>query len=175
MITVWLTGLPSAGKSTLAKEAKERLKWEKVEILDGDILRGGPLSDDLEFTREDRIKQARRTAFVAQRLNFHGVLAIVALVSPYAEARAAAKTFLPNFLEAYVKCSEETCQKRDVKGLYALARTGGISGLTGYDALYEPPLAPDIVLDTEEDSVDICTERLVKACHGHLAKIGRIV
>lgn len=176
MITVWLTGLPSSGKSTLAEGVWKALAWgRQIEVLDGDALRGSPLSDELGFSREDRIRQARRTAFVAQRLNAHGVLVIVALVSPYEEGRRAAKELLPGFLEVYVCCSAETCQERDVKGLYGRARRGELTGLTGYDAPYEPPAAPDIVLDTDRESVETSIKRLVEVCRGRLVETGFII
>lgn len=165
MFTVWLTGLPSSGKSTLARGLRDQLAWgRRIEVLDGDELRGSPLSDDLGFSPEDRIRQARRTAFLAQRLNAHGVFVVVALVSPQRAGRRAARELIPNFFEVYVRCSAKTCQQRDCKGLYAKAAREELVGLTGYDAAYEEPEHPDLVLDTDSETVEACLQKLEEEC-----------
>lgn len=146
--TVWLTGLPSAGKTTLARALASELSNHagRTCILDGDELRM-TLSSDLGLSRADRAEQARRTAHVAAIVSGTGAIAIVALVSPYAEDRRHARAIHEQagvrFIEIWVDTPVEVCQARDPKGLYADARAGRLSGLTGYDAPYEPPNAAD--------------------------------
>lgn len=157
---VWLTGLPSAGKSTIAKALERRLfdKGRNVVLLDGDTLRTG-LNGDLGFTPEDRAENVRRTGEVAALLARNGMIAVVALVSPFAKDRQRAKeTAGPLFHEIYIRASVETCARRDPKGLYARAKAGGIAQFTGVSAGYEPPTVPAVIIDTEqltrEQSVD---------------------
>src|ERR671914_1651426 len=153
--TVWFTGLPSSGKSTVAAAVEARLLAEgrAAYVLDGDNLRHG-LNGDLGFSADDRAENVRRTAEVAALLADAGVLVLVALVSPYRADREAARAIherqgLP-FLEVHVATSLEECERRDPKGLYARARAGELSHLTGVDDPYEPPLAPDVVVDGTE-------------------------
>ena len=165
--TVWLTGLPASGKSTLAAAVEARLlaSGRSAYLLDGDNLRHG-LNGDLGFSPEDRAENVRRTAEVAALLADAGVVALVALVSPYAADRDAARAVhvhrgLP-FLEVHVATTLEECEARDPKGLYARARAGELRGLTGVDAPYEPPEHPDLVVESSvplEDAV----ERLLAA------------
>jgi bifunctional enzyme CysN/CysC len=157
---VWLTGLPSAGKSTVAKALERRLfdKGRNVVLLDGDTLRTG-LNGDLGFTPEDRAENVRRTGEVAALLARNGIIALVALVSPSVKDRQRAReTAGPLFHEVYIRASVETCARRDPKGLYARAKAGGIAQFTGVSAGYEPPVSPALVIDTEqlsrEQSVD---------------------
>jgi len=147
--TVWLTGLPASGKSTIASAVEARLVAEgrHAYVLDGDNLRHG-LNGDLGFSAEDRAENVRRTAEVAALLADAGVIALAALVSPYAADRAAARAAherhgLP-FLEVHVATTLEECERRDPKGLYAKARAGELPGLTGVGAPYEPPERPDL-------------------------------
>jgi adenylylsulfate kinase len=145
---LWLTGLPSAGKTTIAKELIPRLRargWP-VELLDGDEVRQG-LSADLGFDRKSRETHARRVTFVAKLLTRCGAIPIVALISPYRSSRARAREEIGRFVELYVNTPLEVCQKRDVKGLYAKAFAGEIKEMTGVDDPYEPPEAPDLVID----------------------------
>jgi adenylyl-sulfate kinase len=142
--TVWFTGLPSSGKSTLAAAVEARLTAMGVPayVLDGDNLRHG-LNGDLGFDGAARAENVRRTAHVSMLFADAGVVALVSLVSPYAEDRALARILhqeagLP-FVEVYVNAPAAVCEKRDPKGLYARARRGEISGFTGVDAPYEPP------------------------------------
>ncbi|MEU6810489.1 adenylyl-sulfate kinase [Streptomyces sp. NPDC046831] len=150
--TVWLTGLPSAGKSTVARALAERLRpARRVEILDGDEIRAH-LSPGLGFSREDRIENVRRTGWLAHVLARNGVLAVVPVIAPYAEARrqvrAAHEAAGTPYLEVYVATPLDACVERDVKGLYARQARGELSGLTGVDDPYEPPGEPELVLDT---------------------------
>jgi adenylyl-sulfate kinase len=153
--TVWMTGLPGSGKSTIAGGVEERLLagGRPVYVLDGDNLRHG-LNGDLGFSASDRAENVRRTGEVSALLADAGVVVLVALVSPYRADRAAARAIhdargLP-FLEVHVATSLEECERRDPKGLYARARAGEITGLTGVDDPYEPPDAPDVVVGAGE-------------------------
>jgi len=160
---IWLTGLSGAGKSTLSRRVSAELaaRGHRVEVLDGDVVRES-LSCDLGFSREDRDANVRRVAFVADLLSRNGVVVIVALVSPYRAARDDARARIGAcFVEAYVKASVDACAQRDTKGLYARARAGEIENLTGYSDPYEEPLAPDVLLDTEQQSPDDSTTKLV--------------
>jgi len=148
---IWLTGLPSAGKSTIAKVMERRLfdRGRGVILLDGDTLRAG-LNGDLGFTPEDRSENVRRTGEVAALLARNGMIALVALVSPSASDRKAVRESAgQHFHEVFVKASVETCAKRDPKGLYARARAGGIAQFTGVSAGYEVPGTPELIIDTE--------------------------
>jgi bifunctional enzyme CysN/CysC len=147
--TLWLTGLPASGKSTLAHALEEHLvrSGRPAYVLDGDNLRHG-LNGDLGFSEADRAENVRRTAHVARLMADAGLVAIVSLVSPYAAERARARELhedLP-FFEVWVDTPVEVCEQRDPKGLYARARAGEISGMTGIDAPYEPPENPDLVV-----------------------------
>jgi adenylyl-sulfate kinase len=153
--TVWMTGLPASGKSTIAAGVEARLLAEGrgAYVLDGDNLRHG-LNGDLGFSAADRAENVRRTAEVSALLADAGVVVLVALVSPYRADRAAARAAhsrrgLP-FLEVWVATSLEECERRDPKGLYARARAGELTGLTGVDDPYEPPDAADVVVRGDE-------------------------
>jgi bifunctional enzyme CysN/CysC len=153
--TVWMTGLPGSGKSTIAGGIEAALlgSGRSVYILDGDNLRHG-LNGDLGFSAADRAENVRRTAEVSALLADAGVVVLVALVSPYRADRDAARAVhdergLP-FLEVHVATSLEECERRDPKGLYARARAGEITGLTGVDDPYEPPVAADVVVGAGE-------------------------
>jgi adenylylsulfate kinase len=157
--TVWLTGLPSAGKSTIARALGERLRTagHRVEILDGDEIRT-ELTADLGFSREDRIANVRRVGFVAAVLARNGVKALVPVIAPYAEARDAVRAKHTAdgspYLEVHVATPLDECSARDVKGLYAKQRAGQVSGLTGVDDPYEVPEKPDLRLDTSGHTLE---------------------
>jgi bifunctional enzyme CysN/CysC len=163
--TVWFTGLPGAGKSTVAAGVEERLieAGQPAFLLDGDNLRHG-LNGDLGFDEQARSENVRRTAHVARLLAESGTIALVSLVSPYAADRETAAKLhaadeLP-FLEVFVDAPLEVCERRDPKGLYARARAGELAGLTGVGAPYEPPTSPDLVLDAYQASVGDEVERV---------------
>jgi adenylylsulfate kinase len=158
--TVWLTGLPSAGKTTLATALAARLRADgvpRVEVLDGDEVREF-LSKGLGFSREDRDTNVLRIGWVAAGLARHGVVVLASVISPFAdtrdEVRALHGTKDAGFLEVHVATPVEVCSERDVKGLYAKQRSGELTGLTGVDAPYEPPAAPDAVVRTHEQTLD---------------------
>jgi bifunctional enzyme CysN/CysC len=166
--TVWLTGLPAAGKSTIGRAIEERLvrAGRPAYLLDGDNLRHG-LNGDLGFDEQARAENVRRTAHVARLLAECGAVALVSLVSPYAADRELAATLhaaedLP-FVEVFVSTPLERCEERDPKGLYARARAGELTGLTGVGAPYEPPQRPDVVLRTCEEGIDTAVERVLEA------------
>src|SRR5918992_4773983 len=149
--TVWFTGLPSSGKSTIAAAVEAQLLAEghAAYVLDGDNLRHG-LNGDLGFSPEDRTENVRRVAEVAALMADAGVVALVSLVSPSRADRAAARAVherrgLP-FVEVHVATTLEECERRDPKGLYARARAGELRGLTGVDDPYEPPERPELEL-----------------------------
>ncbi|MCG7525239.1 adenylyl-sulfate kinase [Streptomyces sp. OfavH-34-F] len=156
--TVWLTGLPSAGKSTLARALAEHLRagGHRVEVLDGDEIREF-LSSGLGFTREDRDTNVQRIGFVAALLASHGVKTLVPVIAPYADSRAAVRARHAArgtpFLEVHVATPVTLCSQRDVKGLYARQAAGEISGLTGVDDPYEAPENPDLRIRTQNRSV----------------------
>jgi adenylylsulfate kinase len=163
-IAVWLTGLSGAGKSTLAQALAARLQaaGQRVEILDGDTVREN-LSQGLGFSREDRDINIRRIAFVAQLLARNGVLVIVAAISPYRAARDAARAAIGRFLEVYVHCPIDELTRRDTKGLYARAREGAVSNLTGVSDPYEEPLTPDVTVRTDLESVEESVSKVLAA------------
>jgi len=166
--TVWFTGLPAAGKSTIAGAVEERLvtAGRPALLLDGDDLRHG-LNGDLGFDEAARSENVRRTAHVARLLAEAGTIAVVSLVSPYARDRKAALALhaaidLP-FIEVFVDTPLELCEQRDPKGLYARARAGELAGLTGVGAPYEAPTRPDLALHTDSETVEIAVERVMRA------------
>ena len=153
---IWFTGLSGSGKSTIAREIEKRLffKGYNVFVLDGDNLRQG-LNKDLSFSPEDRTENIRRTAEVASLFSHAGFLVIISLISPYRSERKKARSIRPEiFREIYIKSSLEKCVERDTKGLYAKAKKGMIENFTGISAPYEKPESPDLVLDTEENTVN---------------------
>ena len=176
--TIWFTGLPAAGKSTIASAVECRLVGEgrPAFMLDGDNLRHG-LNGDLGFGEDARAENVRRTAHVARLLAESGTIAIVGLVSPYARDREQAASLhgevdLP-FVEVFVDTPLALCEERDPKGLYARARAGDLAGMTGIDAPYEPPTNPDLVLhsgqESTEDAVAKVSATLLAACAAKLA------
>ncbi len=162
--TVWLTGLPSAGKTTLATALAARLQDPHVEVLDGDEVREF-LSKGLGFSRADRDTNVLRIGWVASTLARHGVLVLASVISPFAQTRDAVRSLHASkgagFLEVHVATPVEVCSARDVKGLYARQRAGEMTGLTGVDAPYEPPSAPEAVVRTQEQTLDESVEQLL--------------
>jgi adenylylsulfate kinase len=161
-VTVWFTGLPCSGKTTIADELGERLRGEgySVERLDGDIVRKS-LTSDLGFSKEDRDENIKRVSFVAKLLTRNGVIVLATFVSPYRDRRQRSREEIGSFLEVYTRCPVKVCMERDVKGMYRKALAGEIKGFTGVDDPYEEPLAPDLILDTHLESVEESVDKVM--------------
>lgn len=159
--TLWFTGLSGAGKSTLSEAIEHRLKasGQKVEVLDGDVVRTH-LSKGLGFSREDRDTNIKRIAFVCGLLTRNDVICISAAISPYRETRQWARDHIGDFVEVYVKCPIEVCRQRDVKGLYKLVDEGKIKGFTGVDDPYEEPEHPELIVETDRETVEESVGRI---------------
>jgi adenylylsulfate kinase len=151
---IWFTGLSGAGKTTLARYVEGELNkrgWP-CELLDGDAIRN--VFPSTGFSRSDRHAHVCRVGFLASRLESHGVFAIAALISPYAESRRFVRGLCRRFLEIHVSTPLSECERRDVKGLYARVRAGELKGFTGIDDPYEAPVAPDLTIDTSSISLE---------------------
>lgn len=173
---VWLTGLPSSGKTTIASHLANRLRdgGLRVEVLDGDELRRN-LNQDLGFSRQDRAENVRRIGFVANLLARNGVVVLVPVIAPdaasRAEVRARQEAVGLLFVEVHVATPVDVCAARDVKGLYAEQRAGRLHGLTGVDAPYDVPVNPDLRLDTEGRTVAESADevhRVLRRCQSEL-------
>lgn len=162
-VVLWFTGLSGAGKSTIARLVEQRLRerGEPVEVLDGDEVREN-LSKGLGFSRADRDTNVRRIGWVAKLLASHGVVAITAAISPYRSVRDEVRAWIPDrFVEIYVGTPLAECARRDVKGLYAKALKGEIPQFTGVSDPYEPPLAPELVIETVGESPEMSAARVI--------------
>jgi len=165
MFTLWFMGRPAAGKSTLASRVEDRLNemGYGIENLDGDDIRQH-LHPDLGFSREDRRTNNRRTAYIAKLLNRNDIPVIVGMITPFRDAQEQARDIIEDegeFVLIYVKCSVEAAQQRDPKGLYEKARAGKIEKFTGINHPFQEPLNPEIVVDTEEQSIDEGVEHVL--------------
>src|SRR5262245_25415983 len=162
---IWLTGLPGAGKTTLASALEQRLREQgrRTCVLDGDSLRTG-LCRDLGFSEADRIENIRRVAEVARLMVDAGLTVLVALVSPFRDQRRMARQLLSDgeFVEVFVDTPLEECERRDPKGMYARARRGELKDFTGIGSRYEPPETPDVRIDTSLMSVEESVERVLR-------------
>jgi len=158
---VWFTGLPCSGKTTIAKKLMEILqeKGKDVELLDGDTVRDYIRNKD--FSKEGRNKHLRYIALMAKLLAERGVIVLCSFVSPYRENRDFARSICNNFIEVYVKASLDTCIQRDVKGMYKKALNGEIKGFTGIDDPYEEPENPEIIVETDKESVEESVEKVL--------------
>jgi adenylyl-sulfate kinase len=152
-LTIWFTGLSSAGKTTIAAVVCEALRERgcQVEWLDGDVVRQH-LCRGLGFSKEDRDENIRRIGFVAELLTRNGIVAVVSAISPYREARDEVRRRVGEFLEVYVNAPLEVCERRDTKGIYRRARAGEIHRVTGIDDPYEPPPAPEVECRTDRET-----------------------
>jgi adenylylsulfate kinase len=161
--TLWFTGLSGAGKTTVAEivEHELRERGHRVEVLDGDIVRTN-LSKGLSFSRDDRNINVLRIGFVANLLTRNGVGVIVSAISPYKEARDQVRRRIVDFVEVFVDAPLEVCAERDVKGLYKKAFAGEIEGFTGVSDPYEPPVAPDLVLKTAEETPEESARKVIE-------------
>lgn len=157
---IWLTGLPCSGKSTLSKKL---LKFfPKMEVLDGDTVLLNSLRPS-DRKKESRILHAERVAYLAKLLLKHKIPVCAAVISPYFESRNIARKIIgtKDFIEIYIKCSLETCEKRDVKGMYKQARAGNLENFTGVNAPYDIPEKPNLIVDTENNSIDDCVDSIL--------------
>jgi adenylylsulfate kinase len=164
-VTIWMTGLPSSGKSTIACIVEQMLlhRGKLAYRLDGDNVRHG-LNRNLGFSAEDRAENIRRIGEVAKLFTDAGIITLTSFISPYRKDRDAVRATMPadQFIEVYIKVSLETAEKRDPKGLYKKARAGQLKGFTGIDDPYEAPEAPEIVIDTEAMSAQGAADHIVQ-------------
>jgi len=161
--TLWFTGLPCSGKSAVADSVAEILKEKglKVERLDGDIVRQS-LTRDLGFSKKDRDENIRRVTFVAKLLTRNGVAVLTSFISPYRKIRDEAREKIGNFIEVYAKCPLDVCMERDLKGMYKKAIKGEIKEFTGISDPYEEPLSPEILLETDKETLDESASKVVQ-------------
>ena len=163
-VVIWFTGLSGSGKSTLAHAVEEILfnKGCRTFVLDGDNVRHG-LSSNLDYSNKDRKENIRRIGEVTKLMMKAGLIIMTAFISPFKEDRIAVRNLIPDgdFIEIYCKASLETCEARDVKGLYKRARAGEIKNYTGIDSPYEVPDNPELVIDTDKETLDESVSRIV--------------
>jgi adenylyl-sulfate kinase len=171
-LTLWFTGLSSAGKSTLGRAVYERLLslGYRVELLDGDEVRQR-LSKGLGFTKEDRDENIRRIGYVAELLTRNGVITLVSAISPYRAVREEVRQRIGDFMEIYVNAPLDICEQRDVKGLYRKARAGEIHAFTGIDDPYEAPLSPDIECHTDHETLEESVEKVLRQIESRLLSL----
>jgi adenylylsulfate kinase len=152
---LWFTGLSGSGKTTTARFIEEKLRHNgyKVELLDGDELRQ-TVCKGLGFSQEDRFESITRIAYLAKLLSRNGVIVLVSAITPYRGMRDYIRSTVPGFVEIYVNCPLEVCEKRDVKGHYAKARRGDLTRFTGVSDPYEEPLQPEIIINTSSATVE---------------------
>ncbi len=160
--TVWFTGFSGAGKTTLSSAIyKEILKYGlPAELLDGDVIRSN-FAQDLTYSKEHRNINVTRIGFLSKLLNKHGVVSVVAMISPYHVAREENKKNITNYIEVYCNCSVSHLKKRDPKGLYAKAVRGEIKNFTGISDEYEEPESPSLVVNTEYETVDESISKII--------------
>jgi adenylyl-sulfate kinase len=160
--TLWFTGLPSSGKSTLARKVEEVLleRGMNVEVLDGDEVRE-TFSKGLGFSKEDRDTNIRRIGFVAKLLSRNGTVAITAAISPYRETRDEMRKAIGRFVEVYVQCPIDVLKERDVKGLYKKALAGEIKHFTGVDDPYEAPLKPEVLIESDREKAEQSVAKII--------------
>ncbi|MBO9128343.1 adenylyl-sulfate kinase [Bacillus sp. 165] len=161
---LWFTGLSASGKSTIANAVEKKLFESNIRsyVLDGDNIRHG-LNKDLGFSEEDRNENIRRIGEVAKLFVDSGIVVLSAFISPFREDRDRVRGLLEEheFIEVYVKCPIEECEKRDPKGLYKKARSGQIKQFTGVDSPYEEPFSPEVTIESHCFSVEECTEQII--------------
>ena len=161
--TIWFTGLPSCGKTTIAEQIAVILntKGYKVEQLDGDIVRK-IVSKDLGFSKQDRDENIRRAIGLAKTLTHDDTVVLASFVSPYRKQRREARKEIQKFIEVYVRCPVEICIQRDVKGLYKKALEGKIKDFTGIDDPYEEPEHPELIVDTSKESIEQSVKKVLQ-------------
>ena len=170
-ILIWLSGISGSGKSTIANELEKKLYENNFlsYLLDGDNIRIG-LNKDLGFTDDDRKENIRRISEVSRLMLEAGLIVITAFISPFKEERQLAKSLVleENYFLVHVDCSVEKCEERDVKGLYKKARAGEIKNFTGIDSPYEVPENPNLIVNTEKESVDESVKKIFNAIKGKI-------
>lgn len=162
-ILIWFTGLSGSGKSTVATMLEKKLHdmGKLTYLLDGDNVRHG-LNSDLGFSKEDRIENIRRIAELSKLFVDAGVITITTFISPFIKDREAVRELLKDdFIEVYIDCPIEVCEKRDPKGIYKKARKGEIKNFTGIDSPYEPPVNPEVTVKTHVDSLEECVSKII--------------
>ncbi len=162
-VTIWFTGLPCSGKTTLAKAVREELERRGyyVESLDGDVTRKY-LSKGLGFSKEDRDENIRRVGFVCSLLTKAGAIVTAAFVSPYEAIRQEIREQIKDFVLVYVRCPVEVCIERDVKGMYKKALAGEIKNFTGISDPYEEPENPEVIVDTDKETIEESASKVIK-------------
>ncbi len=161
--TIWFTGLPCCGKTTIANQVALILKKRNytVEQLDGDFIRQH-FSTDLGFSKKDRDENIRRAIFLAKMLSRNNVIVLASFVSPYRKQRRKARKEIKQFVEVYVKCPVKICMKRDVKGMYQKALEGKIKHFTGVDDPYEEPENPELIVNTDIESIEESVSKVLQ-------------
>ena len=163
-VVIWFTGLSGSGKSTLAHTVEEILfnKGCRTFVLDGDNVRHG-LSSNLDYSNKDRKENIRRIGEVTKLMMKAGLIIMTAFISPFREDRITVRNLIPDgdFIEIYCKASLETCEARDLKGFYKRARAGEIKNYTGIDSPYEVPDNPELIIDTDKETLDESVSRIV--------------
>ena len=162
--TIWFSGFSGSGKSTISRELEKQLKERvnsNIEVLDGDEIRN-ELNWDLGFSKEDRITNLKRIAYITKILSRNDIIAIAAFISPYREARDHARSLNSRFLEVFINCPLEVCEERDIKGLYKKAREGEIEQFTGISDPYEEPESPDVIVSTHKTTPEECAEQIIE-------------
>jgi adenylyl-sulfate kinase len=173
-MTLWLTGLPCSGKTTLGQALVARLlaAGRNAELLDGDVLRRDRWKD-LGFTQRDREENVRRIGRLAEEQASQGIVAVVSAVSPYRAIRDEVRRGSSRFVEVYVNAPLAVCERRDVKGMYRRARLGELKGFTGIDDPYEPPVAPEVECRTDLETIEESVEKILRACGAASAACGQ--
>lgn len=169
-LVIWMTGLSGSGKSTIAHQLFDKLKHQEIHavILDGDVLRNG-VSSDLGFSAKDREENIRRAAEIAKLLSSSGMIVICSLITPLQRFRELAKKIIgDDYFEVYIQASLESCEKRDVKGWYAKARSGQVTNFTGISSEFETPSNPDLVINTDVQTEAAAVENLMAAVSGRI-------
>jgi adenylyl-sulfate kinase len=166
--TIWFTGLPCSGKTTLSRRLHDYLKKRDFEVylMDGDAIRA-QLPRPLSFSKQDRDEHGRRLGALAQSLNHKGIICIVAAIAPYAETREHNRQVLEKYIEVFCCCPVEVAEKRDSRGLYAKARNGKITNFTGISDPYEAPESAEVVAFTDQEDIDTCLAKIVDYLVGH--------
>jgi adenylylsulfate kinase len=166
--TLWFTGLPGSGKTTLSRQVFLKLSEKnlRAELLDGDVIRAN-FAQKLGFSRRDRDINVRHLGLLSLLLNRNGVISLVAAIAPYAATREQNRQLLESYVEVFCQCPLEVAERRDEKGLYARARAGKIPKFTGISDPYEEPRSPDIVVHTDRESIDESVARIINYLEKH--------